>query len=682
MPLPILLITGVAFVSVPGSLLLKRRKQRRGLVKALGNRDGRIATDLLTRVQMSETEKRASRYQYTALTATLLFAFCPLFPWLVLVGIAPLSYAVFQHTRGKLEWYRRHRRLGLVVFEGVAALATLVFGSLFLLSVLMLVVATSQRMIARTEREASSDFSSIFGALSDTAWLLREGLEIEVPLDSLRIDDVIVVHSGEMIPVDGQVVSGEGVIDQHLMTGESQLAEKAVGDRVLASTLVVSGAFNIHVDRHGEETIAGQIADALEKASHLKTSMQSRGERIVERGASYTMVVTALALPIVGWHQAFALMYSGFGYQMRLAAPLTVMNYLRIAARQGILVKDGRALDTLAKVDTIVVDKTGTLTEEVPEVARIQVCNGFSREHLLRLAASAEQRQEHPVARAICQLAERESLSLLRLLASDLALGHGLCADLYEPAAPEIRHRVLIGSQRFIRQADIRVPHEIEVMQSEASASGHSLVYVAREDKCLLGAIELHHALRPRVKDAIEALRELGMRIYIISGDRPAPTKALADSLGVDDFFAGVLPEQKAEMLDRLEQGGRKVFFIGDGINDSVALQRAAVSASFRGAASIAQDTADILLMEPDLMLLPQLVRLGRELDQRMSYSEALNNAAGVICVTAVLLFGVGIGGAMLIYSSGIAASITNAMIPLWPPRMLRPQRGSVAIPD
>ena len=153
------------------------------------------------------------------------------------------------------------------------------------------------------------------------------------------------------------------------------------------------------------------------------------------------------------------------------------------------------------------------------------------------------------------------------------------------------------------------------------------------------------------------------------TGDRPAPTKALADSLGVDGIFAGVLPEQKAEMLDRLEEGGRRVFFIGDGINDSVALQRAAVSASFRGAASIAPDTADILLMEPDLMLLPQLVRLGRELDQRMSYSEDLNNAAGVICVTAVLLFGVGIGGAMLIYSSGIAASITNAMIPLWPHR-------------
>jgi heavy metal translocating P-type ATPase len=672
MPLPIVLITGVALVSVSARLFLKRPPKRRGLLQALGKRDHRIATDLVPRVRMSDIEKRASRHQYAALAATVIFALYPLAPWLAIFGVPLLSYAVYQHTRGKLLWYRRHHRLGLLIFEGVATLATLLLGSLFLLSVLMLVVGTSQRIIARTEREANSDFSSIFGELSNTAWLLREGVEIEVPLDSLRIADVIVVQSGQMIPVDGQVVSGGGAIDQHLLTGESQPVEKVVGDTVLASTLVVSGTFQIQVDRRGDQTLTGQIAKALENAAQLKTSMQSRGERIVERGATYTMFVTALALPVLGWNQAFALMYSGFGYQMRLAAPLTVMNYLRIAARRGILIKDGRALDTLAKVDMIVLDKTGTLTETVPEVARIRLCNGISREHLLQIAASAEQRQEHPVARAICQLAERESIPLLRLLHSDLSVGHGLCAELCDPTAPSIRQRVLIGSQRFITQAQVTVPDEIEMMESEASASGRSLIYVTREDKSLLGVIELQQALRPRVEDAIAQLRELGMRIYIISGDRSAPTKALADSLGVDDFFAGILPEQKAEILDQLEEGGHKALFIGDGINDSVALQHAAVSASLRGAATIAQDTADILLMEPDLTLLPQLIRLAKDLDQRMSYSETLNNAAGVTCVSGVLLFGLGIGGAMVIYASGMVASITNAMIPLWPNRQRR----------
>jgi heavy metal translocating P-type ATPase len=665
MPFPIVLAAGFAIAGVSGSILVGGRKGRRDLVKSLRKRKGVIAARATTAVPMSPAEQKAARYQASALGATVLFAFLPLAPWVIVPGIPLLAYAMIQHTRGKIEWYKRHRRLGLLAFESAATLATLILGSLLLLSVLMLVVSTSQRMIARTEREANSDFSSIFGELGNTAWLLRDGVEMEVPLDSLQIGDVIVVHSGEMIPVDGLVVSGEGMIDQHLLTGESQPVEKVAGDSVFTSTLVLSGAFRIHVDHHGEDTVTGQIAKALENAAHVKTSMQSRGERIVERGAVYTMLASGLALPIVGAQQAFALVYSGFGYQMRLAAPLAVMNYLRLAARRGILVKDGRALDALSKVDTVVFDKTGTLTEETPRVARIHLCNGFRREQVLSLAASAEQRQKHPVARAICRLAEQDSVALLRLEASDFTIGHGLRAALHDPDSPNGRREVLIGSRRFIGQADIAVPDHIEQAQSAASESGHSLVYIALADKTLLGAVELQQTLRPRAQDAIDELRDLGMRICIISGDRTAPTRHLANTLGVD-YHANVLPEQKAELLEQMKRDGHHVFFIGDGINDSVALHRADVSASLHGAASIAQDTADILLMEPDLRLLPHLVRLARDLDHRMTYSEVLNNAAGVSCVAGVLFLGVGIGGAMLIYSSGIAVSITNAMLPLW----------------
>jgi Cu2+-exporting ATPase len=642
-------------------------------VSALSKRNGRIAAKPLPPVQMSLAERRAARLQLSALGATTMFALCSLTPWVVVFGLPLLSYAVVQHTRVKLQWYRRHRRLGLVTFEGFATLATLILGSLFLLSILMLVVGTAQRLIARTEREADADFSSIFGELGNTAWLLRDGVEIEVPLDSVQIGDIVIVHSGETIPVDGRIVSGGGIIDQHLLTGESEPVEKIAGDGVFTSTLVLSGAFKIDVERCGEETITGQIAKALEKAGHVKTSMQSRGERIVERGALYTILVSGLAVPIVGAQQAFALVYSGFGYQMRLAAPLTVVNYLRLAAHRGILVKDGRALDALAKVDTIVFDKTGTLTQEVPRVARIHVCTGFTRHDLLQLAASAEQRHRHPVALAVCQLARQESVPLLRLLDSDFEIGRGLYADIDAPGSPNRHYRVLIGSRRFIEQADITVPGEVEAMQAEASDTGHSVVYIALGDKTLVGAIELHQTLRPQVGDAINELRNLGMRLYIVSGDRTAPTKDLARSLGVD-YFANVLPEQKAKILEQLRSEGGKVLFIGDGINDSVALHQADVSASLHGAASIAQDTADILLMEPDLTLLPQLVRLARDLDHRMTYSEVLNNAAGISCVTGVLFFGLGIGGAMVIYSGGIAASITNAMIPLWIHRERRPE--------
>ncbi len=614
---------------------------------------------------ISVAEAEAAHQQGIALSAAGLLAVgaftVPAVAWL---GLPLLGYSVTYMLRKVWRSLHNQGNLSVIFLDALSILFAIFMGFFFTAALLFSAVFTANRLIAKTEREAQTDFKRIFGELSDTVWLLTDGVEVEVALSSLNAQDVIVIHAGDMIPVDGHVVDGEGIVDQHLLTGESQPVEKKAGDAVLTSTLVISGSLHVEVEKQGTETITGQIAKTLEHAASFKHKVQSRGEHLVEQGAFYTLLAAGFTLPFLGVNKAVAITYSGFGYQMRMAAPLMVLNYLRIASRNGILVKDGRALDTLHVVDTVVFDKTGTLTEEVPQVKRVLTCEGFTTHQLLQYAASAEQHQKHPVAQAIVQHAQQKEVTLLHLEHNEYIIGHGLQAHLSDASTEQNIH-IKIGSQRFIQSANIELSDEIAQMQQEADEKGYSVVYVASKQGQLIGAIELCPTVRPQAKEAIDSLQKLGIEVYIISGDQEKPTQYLAQSLGIDHYFAETLPQDKAKHVERLQAKGHKVCFVGDGINDSVALQKADVSISLHGAATIAQDTADIVLMTPDLSHLPYLLSMSRELDQRMTLSEQLNMGSGVVCVSGVLLFGLGASGAMFLYAAGLLTNLGNALLPL-----------------
>lgn len=620
---------------------------------------------------MSVAEAEAAHQQGVSLGAAGLFAVgaftTPTIAW---VGLLMLGYNATYMLRKIRHSLHKQANLSVVCLDFLSISFAILLGFFFTAALLFGMVFTASRLTAKTEREAQADFSRIFGELSDTAWLLQDGIEVEVPLSSLNEKDVIVVHSGNMIPVDGHIVAGEGMVDQHLLTGESQPVEKKTGDEVLTSTLLLAGSVQIRVYKKGSETITGQIAKTLEHAASFKHKVESRGEYLTEKGAFYTLLASGLTLPFLGINQAVAISYSGFGYQMRMAAPLMVLNYLRIVSRNGILVKDGRVLDTLHVVDTVIFDKTGTLTEDVPQVERVIACDSFTERQLLQYAASAEQRQKHPIAQAIIDYAQQQNIILLNLEHSEYAIGHGLQATLVEEQNGEA-FQIKIGSQRFIQSSGIKLPEPIALIQKEADDKGYSVVYVACEQGQLIGAIELRPVLRPQASDSIAALNKLGMRVYIISGDREKTTRHLAQSLGIDNYFAETLPQDKAKHVEMLQARGHKVCFVGDGINDSVALQKADVSISLHGAATIAQDTADIVLMNPDLSNIPYLLNMSKELDQRMSFSEQLNLGSGFGCVVGVFLFGMGTSGAMLFYSAGLLANLGNALLPLFAHRQV-----------
>ena len=582
------------------------------------------------------------------------------------IGYISLPFLLYNYAylfRTLYKKYHRKNKLSVIVFDVLVISFALFAGFWFTSAFLFSLLFTAHRLVARTERAAQADFSRIFGELSDTVWCLQQGAEVEIPLADVQIDDIIIVRAGEMIPVDGYIIIGAGLVDQHLLTGESQPVEKKAQDPVLTSTLLLSGSLQIQVKKTGSDTITGQIAETLEHAATFKHHAQSRGDRIVEKGASRTMLASAIALPFIGLTHAVAISYSGFGYQMRTAAPLMVLNYLRIASRDGILIKDGRALDTLQHIDTLVFDKTGTLTEEVPQVNQILAGTGFTEQQVLSYAASAEQHQQHPIALAIGQYATTQAITLSVAQHTEYTIGHGLQVTLQH--ADNTTDTILIGSERFITTAGIAIPTHITAVQTTAGHKGHSMVYIAKDNGALVGAIELCPTLRPQTKEVIQALQHLGITLYVISGDQEAPTRHLAQSLGIDDYFAEVLPQDKALHVKRLQEAGHTVCFMGDGINDSVALQQADVAISLHGAATIAQDTADIVLMTPNLLHLPYLVTLSRELHQRMNYSEKMNIASGVTCISAVLLLGMGLSGAILLYSFGLLANLSNAMLPL-----------------
>src|SRR5262249_51976072 len=445
-------------------------------------------------------------------------------------------------------------------------------------------------------------------------WLYRDGVEIETPLERLQKGDTIVVKTGEVVPVDGIVVEGMAMVDQHALTGESTPAEKGVGDRVFASTLLVAGKVFAAVESSGGETTSARISKILNDSAGYKLSSQHKGERMADKAVLPTLAIASVALGSIGPQGAVAVLNSDFGTGIRMAAPLAMLTSLTLCAHKGILVKDGRALELMNDIDTVLFDKTGTLTREVPEVGRVLACHGHDADTVLRYAAAAENKFAHPIARAILEKFEESGLSMPESDDSKYQVGYGITVHIEG-------HRVRVGSARFVKMEGIEIPPQIQTGLDRAHGDGHTLVMVGIDDH-LGGALELCASQRPEAVDIIKGLRQRGVKhIAIISGDHEGPTKKLAERLGMDRYFAGVLPADKASYVEKLQNEGKKVCFVGDGINDSIALKKANVSISLRGASSIATDTAHIVFMEESLAKLCELRDIARSLDKNVNRS-------------------------------------------------------------
>jgi Cu2+-exporting ATPase len=578
-------------------------------------------------------------------------------------ALLPFAAALFAYT--SIHTFREARkvlfeekRLGVDVLDAIVVVGCLGTMSIFPGTVLCWCLSFGRVLVKKTQDNSKKLLLNAFGKQPRYVWLYRDGAEVQIALDKLQKGDIIVVNTGEVVPVDGHVVEGMAMIDQHALTGESTPAEKGVGDRVFASTVMVAGKVFVSVETSGTETASARISQILNDTAGYKLSSQHKGERLADKAVIPTLTVGAVGLATMGPAGAVAVLNSDFGTGIRMAAPLAMLSSLALCAHKGVLVKDGRALELMNEIDTVLFDKTGTLTRERPEVGRILATSGFTPDEVLLFAAAAERKFHHPIALAILHKARERNLTLPPTDETSYKVGYGITV--------RVEGRTIrVGSRRFMEMEGITLPAEVEEAFEDAHREGFTMVMVAVDDG-LGGAIELQASVRPEVRSIIQGLRKRGIKhIAIISGDHEAPTRKLAESLGMDRYFAQVLPADKADYVAKLQQEGCKVCFVGDGINDSIALKKANVSISLRGASSIATDTAHIVFLEEGLAKLCELRDIARDLDRNVKRSWSMILAPNITCIVGVFTLGFGIMASVVTNNVAALAALANGILPL-----------------
>jgi len=608
--------------------------------------------------ELPEQEKEANRDMGIASVNMAIAISCELFFPAGLVMTIPFSlYMTLRHYKKMCRSLFKEHRISIAAADSLLTTWALLAGFLFPAALGIFLFAVSLKLLSKTKEISQEKLISVFGRHPRSVWILSEDTEIEIPFEKLQTGDIFVVNVGEIVPADGVITKGMGSLDQQSLTGESQPAEKGTGDQVFASTVLLSGRIHVRAEKAGQETVAAKIGEILNRTVDYKTSLESKTEQIVDRSAVPMLILSGMAYPAAGTSGALAILASNPGYNMRVVSPLSTLNRIKLLSQSSILVKDGRALERLSETDTVIFDKTGTLTLEQPCVSRVHSCNGFSEETLLTYAAAAEHRQTHPIAKAILSAAKERKLNLPDIEDNFYEIGYGIRGILDG-------RTVRVGSERFMEIEDISVPNIIRAIQETSVMQGNSLVMVAVENR-LAGAIELHPAIRTEAREVVAQFRHLGISTYIVSGDHENPTQMLARELGIDHYHAGILPEQKAEIVRQLQKDGKKVCFVGDGINDALALKEADMSVSLRGAATVAVDTAQIILMDGNMANLPYLFGVSKDFKSDQKRNLIITGIPSMICIGGVFLFHFGIYSSILLFYSGLGIGTWRATRPL-----------------
>ncbi|MGB8321353.1 MAG: heavy metal translocating P-type ATPase [Candidatus Acidiferrum sp.] len=481
-----------------------------------------------------------------------------------------------------------------VYFEAAAVITTLVL--------------LGQVLELRARRRTSGAIRELLNLAPQNAHLVENNTERDVALEQVKVDDLLRVRPGERIPVDGTIRDGASAVDESMITGEPLPVEKAAGDKVTGGTLNASGSFVMVAERVGSETLLAQIVKTVSEAQRSRAPMQ----RLADQVAAYFVpgVVIAAILAFLGWaffgpeprlaHAlvvAVSVLIVACPCALGLATPMSIMVAVGRGAQAGILVRNAEALETLARVNTLVVDKTGTLTEGKPKVQRIEVLPGagLPEDGLLALLASVERASEHPLARAIGRMAEEKKLSLAPVSKFQAVAGGGVKGRV-------LNKPVLAGTAKFISEAGIAVPAENERQKGVESddAAGLTHIYLAVDGKAA-GVVALGDSIKASAAGAVKDLKAHGLRIIMLTGDRKEAARAIAEKLGLDEFRAEMLPSQKGEFVQRLRSEGRVVAMAGDGINDAPALAAADVGIAMGTGTDVAIESAGITLVKGDL---------------------------------------------------------------------------------
>lgn len=481
------------------------------------------------------------------------------------------------------------------------------------------------------------------GLAPKTATILRDGQETVIPIEEIEVGDILIIKPGEKIPTDGEVIDGRTSVDESMLTGESIPVEKTVGSPVYGGTINKNGTIKVRATKVGKDTVLSQIIKLIEEAQASKPPIA----RLADIISGY-FVPAVIAIAIISgtlWYVwgkpgSFALkvfitvLIIACPCALGLATPTAVMVATGKGAEFGVLFKSGEALETLHKIDTIVFDKTGTITEGKPKVTDIITAEGFDELEVLRLAASAEKTSEHPLAEAIVNYAKEKNLDLVDAQEFEAIPGFGIEATVDGK-------NILLGNRRLMEQRNVSIWLTDEVQR--LSQEGKTAMFIAIDGK-FAGIIAVADVIKPTSKKAIEILHKMGINTVMLTGDNRQTALAIAKQVGIDKVIAEVLPQNKAEEVKKLQTEGKKVVMVGDGINDAPALTQADVGIAIGSGTDVAIESADVVLMKSDIMDVVTAIDLSkkaiRNIKQNLFWAFFYNTAGIPIAAGVLHIFG------------------------------------------
>lgn len=464
---------------------------------------------------------------------------------------------------------------------------------------------------AVSKGKTSEAIKTLINLAPKTASVIRDNNEQNIPVEDVVVDDVLIVRPGEKIPVDGEIISGNSAVDESMITGESIPVEKKVGDRVVSASINKTGSFKFKATKVGKDTTLSQIIKLVEEAQGSKAPIAQLADKV--SGVFVPIVIVLAIVSGLLWYflgqesWVFALTISisvlviACPCALGLATPTAIMVGTGKGAENGILIKSGQALETAHQLDTIVFDKTGTITAGKPVVTDVLVFDKLSEEEILRLSASAEVHSEHPLGLAIVEKAKDMSIEFLSISNFSAIPGQGI-----EVVIDEATY--YIGNERLMKEKSIRLDDKKELMDSLAN-EGKTPMYVASTQK-IIGIIAVADPVKESSVRAISTLKKLGKKVVMLTGDNELTARAIASQVGIDTVISDVLPEDKANQVQLLQKEGRKVGMVGDGINDAPALAQADIGLAIGNGTDVAIESADIVLMNDDLKSVATAIEL------------------------------------------------------------------------
>lgn len=592
----------------------------------------------------------------------------PFFRYLFLRPLLPLAVNMVTAFSGALPYLRRcvsslmHGRLDVDALDGTAIAISLLRRDFGTVGLLTLLLGFGDALERYTQKKSLENLASHLALQVDRVWVLRHGEEVLIPFSALEESDLVIVRAGSAIPVDGVVARGTASVNESSMTGEPMGVMRAAGASVYAGTVVEDGEVYVRPTSIGRDTRMQQIVRFIENTEQMKAGIQGRFEKLADRAVPFTFGLAGLVwLFTRNLTRAASVLLVDYSCALRLATPLAILAAMNEGVKHKVMVKGGRFLEALASVDTVVFDKTGTLTQSRPEVARVVPAAGFDENEVLRLSACLEEHFPHPVARAVVHGAEERNLRHAEEHTEvEYVVAHGI-------ASHWKGKRVLLGSRHYLSQDEHVDLSPMEEHIAALSREGYSLLYLA-VDGSIAGIIAMEDPLRPESPALIRRLREMGVsHVLMLTGDDARTASVVAEKLGITEFRAQVLPEDKARVVRELREQGRTVLMLGDGINDSPALSSADVGVTLRDGADLAREVADVVLMGGSLKELVTALELGRGAMRRIHF-----NFATTMVLNSVFLFG-GLAGLLRPGISAVLHNLTtlgvslNAMRPALP---------------